>query len=88
MSRGRNFFYNLDRAVASLFGAPPQETISSEVGRVARGEAHGHGRFEEWAALRIAHWLDTDWRLWGRDHTARAIKQADALDAADTGKEQ
>src|SRR5712691_6465856 len=27
-----NFLYNLDRAFASLGGAPPQETISSEVG--------------------------------------------------------
>lgn len=88
MSRIGNFLYNLDRAVASLGGAPPQETISSEVGRVARGEAVGHFRLETWAALRIAHWLDTDWRLWGRDHTARAIEQADALDAADSGKEQ
>lgn len=88
MSRLGNFLYNLDRATASLFGAPAQETISSEVGRVERGEAHGHGRFEEWAALRIARWLDTDWRLWGRDHTALAIKHADALDAVDDGAEQ
>ncbi len=28
-----NFLYNLDRAIASLFGAPAQETISSEIGR-------------------------------------------------------
>lgn len=28
-----DFFYNEDRAVASAFGAPPEETISSEVGR-------------------------------------------------------
>ncbi len=28
-----NFLYNCDRSIASLFGAPPQETISSEIGR-------------------------------------------------------
>jgi hypothetical protein len=28
-----DFFYNEDRAIASLGGAPPEETISSEVGR-------------------------------------------------------
>lgn len=88
MSRLSHFAYNLDRAVASLFGAPPQETISSEVGRVARGEARGHNRFEEWAALRLAYWLDTDTWIWGQDHTGRAITHADALDAADNGKEQ
>ena len=27
------FLYNEDRSVASLAGAPPQETISSEIGR-------------------------------------------------------
>lgn len=27
------FLYNLDRALASLFGAPAEETISSEIGR-------------------------------------------------------
>lgn len=28
-----NWLVNLDRTVASLFGAPPEETISSEIGR-------------------------------------------------------
>lgn len=28
-----DFLYNADRAIASLFGAPPQETISSAVRR-------------------------------------------------------
>jgi hypothetical protein len=59
-----------------------------EVGRVERGEAVGHNRFEEVAALQIAHWLDTDWRLWGRSHTAKAIAHATALDAVDNGVEQ
>lgn len=88
MSQFGFFLYNLDRAVASLFGAPPQETISSEVGRVARGEAFGHNRFEQWAALRIARWLDTDIRVWGKNHTENAIKHADALDKVDDGHEQ
>jgi hypothetical protein len=88
MSRGGNCLYNLDRAVASLFGAPPQETISSEVGRVARGTAHGHNRVEQWAALLIARWLDTDKHLWGQDHTLKAILHADQLDKADDGAEQ
>lgn len=83
-----NFLYNIDRAIASLFGAPAQETISSEVGRVERGEAHGHNRFETWGALLIARWLDTCTRIWGTDHTAKAIKHADALDAVDDGTEQ
>lgn len=88
MARFGNFLYNLDRAVASLFGAPAQETISSEVGRVERGEAVGHNAFETWSAKAIAHWLDTDWRLWGRNHTAKAIVHADALDAVDNKNEQ
>jgi hypothetical protein len=88
MSRVLNWAYNIDRSVASLFGAPRQETISSEVGRVARGEAQGHWWFETWTAKRLAHWLDTDTRLWGPDHTGLAIKHADALDAVDKALEQ
>jgi hypothetical protein len=88
MSRVLNWAYNIDRSVASLFGAPRQETISSEVGRVARGTAQGHWWFETWAAKRLARWLDTDTRLWGPDHTALAIKHADALDAVDKTLEQ
>jgi hypothetical protein len=88
MSDVGNFLYNLDRATASLFGAPPQETISSEVGRVERGTAVGKDKFEEYAALRIAHWLDTNVRLWGPDHTAKAIMHALALDAVDDGTEK
>jgi hypothetical protein len=88
MSRGGNCLYNLDRAVASLFGAPPQETISSEVGRVARGKAKTHNWFEQWAALTIARWLDTDKHLWGQDHTLKAILHADQLNKVDDGVEQ
>lgn len=88
MSRIFNFLYNADRAVASLFGALPQETISSETGRVARGEAIGHNRFETWAAKWLAKRLDTDKWLWGPQHTLRAIQHADALDKVDDGREQ
>jgi hypothetical protein len=88
MARVINSLYNLDRLVASLFGAPRQETISSEVGRVERGTAQGHNRFETWAAKRLARWLDTDTKLWGPDHTATAIKHADALDAVDVALAQ
>lgn len=88
MSRVINVLYNIDRAFASAGGAPPQETISSEVGRVARGEAHGHNRFEQWAAIRIARWLDTDKWLWGPEHTEKAIEHANKLNAVDDGAEQ
>lgn len=88
MSRIVNFLYNVDRAIASLCGAPPQETISSEVGRVERGEAVGHFWLETQAAKGIAWWLDhTPW-LWGKNHTGKAIEHADALDKADNGVEQ
>ena len=88
MSRIGNCLYNLDRAVASLFGAPAQETISSEVGRVERSEAKGHNRFEQRAALFLAHRLDTDKWIWGQDHTLKAILHADQLDKVDDGVEQ
>ena len=88
MGRLGNFLYNLDRAVASLGGAPPQETISSEVGRVARGQAEGHWRWETWAAKKLSNWLDTTPRIWGKDHTQHAIEHADALDRVDDGREQ
>ena len=88
MSRLTNFLYNLDRAVASLGGAPAQETISSEVGRVARGEAEGHFAAETWIAKQLARWLDTTPAIWGPNHTERAIEHADALDKVDNGMEQ
>ena len=84
----KNFFYNEDRAIASLGGAPPQETISSEVGRVERGQEHAPNTLEEEAALVLAHRLDTDTKIWGKDHTEKAIEHADELDKADDGHEQ
>lgn len=69
----RNFFYdflyNLDRAVASLFGAPPQETISSEIGR------HKDNPIVEEAA----DILDAI----QPNHVENAVKHADKLDKAD-----
>ena len=64
-----NFLYNVDRAVASLFGAPRQETISSEVGRHQDNPA-----VEEAADV-----LDAI----QPGHVEAAVKKADALDKAD-----
>jgi hypothetical protein len=68
-----DFLYNLDRAGASLFGAPPQETISSEIGRAAvRGAWYGKaGRF-------VLDHIQ-------KDHCENAVKRADALDATAKG---
>ena len=69
-----NFLYNEDRAIASLAGAPPQETISSELGR------HDANPVDDVAAD-----LLDDIQA---NHTEVAIKHADALDAVDNGFEQ
>jgi hypothetical protein len=86
------FLYNLDRAIASLVWGTDQNTISDEVGRIERGEPQvGAALHKPWQlalARRIARWLDTDPKLWGADHTARAIAHADKLDRVDDGKEQ
>jgi len=66
--------YNLDRAVASLFGAPPQETISSEVGRAAT-----HDELAAFLA-RILNRIQPG-------HTAHAVAHADALAHVDDGFE-
>ena len=68
--------YNLDRAGASLCGAPPQETISSEIGRAARRGAWW-GKAGRWVLNGIQ-----------ADHCENAIKHADALDAVDDGREK
>lgn len=73
--RLRNFLYNIDRAIASLFGAPPQETISSMAGREAD---------KYWWAKFLHKWLD----LLQPFHTEKAIKHADALDRVDDKNEQ
>lgn len=70
-----NAAYNLDRAVASLFGAKPQDTISSEAGRT---EA------KRWWMRTLAWGLN---KL-ERNHTTSAQTHATALDAVDDGKER
>jgi len=86
------FLYNLDRAIASLVWGTDQNTISDEVGRIERGEPQvGVALHKPWQlrlARRIARWLDTDPKIWGADHTARAIAHSDRLDGVDDGKEQ
>ena len=74
-SRFINFLYNQDRSVASLFGAPPQETISSEVGRHAKDDV---------AAKALADALN----VVDPGHTKDAIAHADALDKVDDGVEK
>lgn len=84
--------YNFDRMIASLIWGTSQETISSEVGRIARGERQVGEPLrlgsETKVAKMLASWLDHTPSIWGVDHTANAIKHADALDAVDDGKEQ
>ncbi len=63
-----NVLYNLDRSVASLFGAPPQETISSEIGR------HDSNPVVDVAADTLDA-LQTN-------HVENAVIDADKLDAA------
>ena len=74
-NRFYNWLYNQDRAIASLFGAPPQETISSEAGRKAQ---------KEWWAALLAKGLNAI----QPGHTDIAIKHADALDKVDDGQEK
>lgn len=87
-----NFLYNLDRTVASLRWGTSQETISSMAGRIARGEQLPNGikttRLDTFLFRHLGHWLDTTPKIWGVDHTAKAIQHADALDKVDDGKEQ
>jgi len=67
--------YNLDRALASLFGAPPQETISSEA---ARAQQHGTwwGRWLCWGFNRL-----------DPGHCTHARTHADQLNRVDDGRE-
>jgi hypothetical protein len=87
-----NFLYNVDRSFASLFWGTSQETISSEVGRIERGESQVgdsvHWPATIWLCKRLAKWLDSTPRIWGMDHTEKAIAHADKLDAVDNGDEQ
>ncbi|MBU6231682.1 hypothetical protein KGP36_03355 [Patescibacteria group bacterium] len=85
--------YNLDRTIASAIWGTYQETISSEVGRIAIGAGKPDGWTPKWKfeirwAKALAHWLNTTPKIWGVDHTKRAIEHADLLDSVDNGKEQ
>ena len=86
--------YNLDRTIASaIWPDHPQETISSQVGRIAIGAGKPDGwtprwKFERMWAIALAKWLNSTPSIWGQDHTSKAIFHADALDHADDGKEQ
>lgn len=88
-----NTLYNLDRTIASLIWGTSQETISSEVGRIAKGAGTVDGwtprwKFEVVWAKALAKWLDSTPQIWGVDHTAKAIAHANRLDAVDDGQEQ
>lgn len=92
INRIGNLLYNADRTIASLIWGTSQETISSEVGRIARNERQV-GEPLRWGAetkfaVWLSHWLDRTPSIWGVDHTAKAIEHADALDKADDGMEQ
>lgn len=87
------FLYNLDRAGASLAFGTSQETISSQVGRIAIGAGKPEGwtpkhKWQVKIATSLAGWLDRTTWLWGKNHTKNAIYHADQLDHADDGKEQ
>jgi hypothetical protein len=67
----KDFLYNEDRAIASLAGAPPQETISSEIGR-------HEGNPVDKVAADVLDDIQTN-------HVERAVNHADALDRANDG---
>jgi len=72
MSIGKHIMavlYNLDRTVASLFGAPRQETISSELGR------HESDPVDKAAAEVLDAVVP--------EHVENSVKNADSLDKAD-----
>lgn len=73
----KNFLYNLDRAIASAFGAPPQETISSEIGR---HDDHDNDSVPDIAGTVLDKIQ--------KQHVEDAVQHADKLDAADNGQEK
>lgn len=72
-SRLASGLYNIDRALSSLFGAGPQETISSQAGRAAR-----RGKLWGRALCWLLNKIDPG-------HCADAVAHADKLDGADDG---
>lgn len=71
------FFYNIDRALASLMGAPYEETMSSQIGRRANGTLGQRGRWFFKACAWVLNTID-------KGHTEHAINLADALVEART----
>ncbi len=71
--RAMDVLYNLDRTVASAFGAPAQETISSEAGRLAHKEL--------WATVlcKMLNYIQPG-------HCTHAIEHADSLESVDKGE--
>lgn len=67
-----NFLYNLDRAVASLFGAKQHETVSSTIGRKA--EEAGTDAWD--VAAKALDAIDPG-------HTYDSMMHADALEEAE-----
>jgi hypothetical protein len=67
------FLYNLDRALGSLMGAGPQETISSAAGR-AKQRGAWWGRALCWGLNKL-----------DKCHCEKAVKHADDLGKADDG---
>lgn len=68
-----NVLYNLDRTLASVFGAPPQETLSSYF----FGRRNIPGPIDD-IGCKILDKIDAN-------HCEDAIKHADKLDATDDG---
>lgn len=69
-----DFLYNTDRAIASLFGAAPQETISSEIGRHDKNPVVG-------VAAKALDAIQ-------KNHVENAVIHATKLDAVDDGQEK
>lgn len=68
--------YNVDRAVASAFGAPPQVTISAVAARACQAG--------KWWGKALCWGLD----LIDPGHCAASDKHAEKLEAVDTGEEK
>lgn len=73
----KNFVYNIDRAAASILNAPPQETISSQVGRALNAKKGGIKP----VVARVLNFFFPG-------HTDAAIAHADALNHADSEAER
>lgn len=70
----------MDRAIASLFGAKPQETISSEAGRATTSKDNDT-RVAAEQLCNLLNKLDPG-------HCQHAVNHADRLDKVDDGQEK